>query len=100
MCCIGRTVFIKCLVSISMVGHDQNIIPVIARCPDYIPCALINSLYSFFNSFINTCVSNHIAIRIIQAYEIEFFCFYSLNNCISHGISTHFRLQVVCCNFW
>ena len=99
MSCIWSSIFIQCMVCITVVSNDDNFIIISFGSFYSIFHAVVNSFYCFFDSFINTSMSYHITVSIVYYDEIVLLSIDSFNQFIFHFVSTHFRFQVVSSNF-
>ena len=60
----------------------------------------INNVTCFFSSFNNTCMTYHIRVCKVYKNKSVFRIFNCFQNIFTNSRSTHFRLQVISCNFW
>ena len=93
-------ILVDCVVGITVVSDDYNLVAV-SLCRSYnLLYALIHSLNSLLDSLVDTCVAYHIAICEVQADEVVLLLVQCANQLIRHLVCAHLWLQVVCSNLW
>ena len=92
---VGAAILIFHEVCIAMVSCEENSVIIFKCCLYYLFDTGIYCFHRFDCSFPNTCMSNHVCIRIIETNEVGRFCIYFGNNFFCQFMRTHFRLKVI-----
>ena len=98
MSCVRSLVLVDSVVSVAVVGDDDNLVVVSLSCLYYVLNAVVDSVNCLCDSVVDTGVANHVAVSEVYNDEVVLLSVDSTNQLILHLVCAHLRLQVVCSN--
>ena len=98
--CVRSAVIVNCVISIAMVGGDENHVVVLDGLGNDLLDAAVNASDSGADGVVNSGVADHVAVRVVQDDEVFLVGVDSFNELLGYDRSAHLRLEIVCRHLW